>query len=197
MGTNPNLGRGAPLPPPQEKPWWKVIAPVNQGVLGVTILDDTWTGYPLHYMLDLNKNLPCAKPNHCWMCHRGSVARWSGYLSVQRNHPPAFKILALTPFAAFQLKPVLEKRGTLRGLMVDLQRRPQHANAAPKKNDPVWVKFKGYKNEETLPPAFDVLNSLERMWGCNLAFFSAVEPNFGSLGLAPGELGPDVQPLAN
>ena len=188
MQNVPQRGRGVPLPPLEEKPWWKVIAPIGQNVLGVTFLDECWIGYPMHYVEEINKNLPCTQNRDCFMCRRGRVPRWSGYAAVHSANHRAEKILALTQWAAAQLLPYIERRGTLRGLVVDFQRRPAKQDGLAKRNDKVHVTVKGVKNAEILPPAFNVLPSLEKMWGCNLAFFSQQSPNFARLGEAPGQV---------
>lgn len=189
MRIDPQYGEGAPLPSKTEKRWWKIIAPIDHVPLAVTFLSETFQGFYVHYIPEINKNLPCPRSANCFMCKRGSVPRWSGYAACwSTNHKDA-KIVALTEYAARQLLPWLTERKTLRGAQAILQRHPQHGGVR-KKNDPVRVTFKGMTDGAKLPAAFDVLHSLERMWGCNLAFFLQAHPDFETLGNPPGDEAP-------
>lgn len=185
---NPGFrGEGIPLPATKEKWWWKVVAPIGHLPLAVTFLGRSFNGFTVHYVEEFNKNVPCSESAACFMCRRGKQPRWCGYAPCYSTNHRAEKIVALTEGAAHQLLDTLERYGSLRGVQAVLQRVPPH-DGKRKKNDPVKVTIKGRVDGEKLPAAFDVLPSLEKMWGCNLAFFETNSPEWAKLGQAPGEV---------
>lgn len=162
------LGAGAPLPERPNRRWWKVIAPQGKVPLTVTILDDQWVGFWTHWIQDRwnpkGRVVQCEGHADCPFCKAAKPIRWTGYAAAVVHHPREDRVLALTEGAARDLKPQLENRGSLRGLTVVLQRHLPHPNA------PVHAKVVAEVSEDKLPPAFDIMPSLMRMWGLSPAF---------------------------
>lgn len=187
MPTDRLRGEGIPLPSTKEKWWWKVVAPIDHTPLAVTFLGDSFRGFWIHYMEEINKNLPCTQTKDCHQCRRGRQPRWAGYAACYSGNHRDSKIVALTEGAARQLLPLLVEHKGLRGVQVILQRKAPH-DGKRKRNDPVNVTYKGRVSGEKLPAAFDVLPSLEKMWGVNLAFFLQEHPDLATIGAGPGEV---------
>lgn len=161
-------GNGAPLPAEPNKRWWKVIAPKGKTALKATILDDDWIAFWTHWVHnELNPKgrvVLCDGEQNCRLCKDGFGLRWTAYAAAKTWYPDALHVLAITEAAARTLRLERDKRGTLRGLVVILQRMLPHNNA------PVHVSVCGMDAPENVPPSFDVMPSLLRMWGLSPRF---------------------------
>lgn len=159
---------GAPLPEYPDRRWYKVIAPVGKYACKVTLLSTVFRGFWTHWIKDEHnpkgKVVPCGPEGACGLCKRGNALRWTGYqaaFSWQFKDP---RVVAFTEAAARQIQPVFLKFGNLRGHTLTLKREQPWPNA------PVLVTFHGQEEAEKVPADFDIMPSLNRMWG--------LSPNF-------------------
>lgn len=155
------LNEGAALPPRGQVRWHRLISPSRGQMLRVVILGDTFVGQWTHY---LPPTLPCTQTHDCHHCKAGLAPRYNGYAAVIAGSGGKMHVLALTYNAACQFTEVLKKRGTLRGLDVTLFRKFDSPRA------PVQIRVEREIVSQLLPEAFDVMDSLARMWGINHEF---------------------------
>lgn len=162
---------GAPLPHPSNKRWWNVVAPQGMVPLYALILSDSFHGVWTHWLINpatkRGMTLPCDNTDQCELCKppQRRPNRWTGFVAAYSRSHNADKVVALSEGAARQLLPVLERRGTLRGCVVELRRWKPHENA------PVHVKVLEERDPKKCQPAFDVYDSLSRLWGVNMDFY--------------------------
>ena len=182
---------GAPLPTVTNKRWWKVVAPKGTVPLLVAFLSDSFFGQWTHWMGDQRTGkgitLPCDNTEQCPYCQAGLGNRWTGFAPVWCRNDNDSRVVALTEGAARQLLPTLSQRGSLRGIACKLQRQPG------KVNNPVQVTFEKEIPSHKLPPAFDIMDSLARLWGVNGQAFQRAPKNSKDLPARPDLLPDDDQ----
>ena len=159
----PPINDGAALPTSPEERWYKVVSPHRSTPLVAGILGDTFFGQWTHWV---QTTIPCSADHHCRYCREGMPNRWVGYIAATIGGSVGDRVLALTEGAARQLLPILTKRGTLRGLEIELKRE------AGKPNGAVMVKVLNSRSPDSVKPSFCVLSSLSRMWGVNEAYLN-------------------------
>lgn len=138
--------------------WFRVLrATVNRPV-NVVILGNKLFGLSLHYDANGGGTLPCLGDRDCKLCqmfHR----RWKGYVAARYAHSLQCCVLEVTEACARAMGDNPSASNGLRGLLANLYRKGK----AP--NSPVHCKLERYGNTDKLPPAFDVVPHLERLYG--------------------------------
>jgi hypothetical protein len=154
---------GASLPEYPDKRWYKVIAPQGKLPCKVTLLANCFTGFWTHWIKDHSnpkgKVVPCAGQVDCPMCRAGYGIRWTGYSAAYSWQYKEPRVVAITEAAGRQLIAVYQRYGSLRGQTITLQRKDAWLNA------PVVVTFHGHEKADLVPAEFDIMPSLNRMWG--------------------------------
>ena len=170
-----HVNPGAPLPEEPGKRWWKIIAPKGTTPLMVMFLSDSFEGYWTHWIPSGQGHngftLPCTRTFQCPYCkpEEPHGSRWTGYAPVWSQNDRDTKILAIAEGMARQLLPIITRRGTLRGVVVELRRKPG------KVNNPVTVAVKEERDPKKVMPAFDIYDSLSRLWGINVDLMKEAE----------------------
>lgn len=157
------LNEGAPLPSYDQMRWYKPLSPKTTNGIVVTILGDTFLAKWTHYV---PPTLPCTETEDCHWCKAGHGNRYNGYIACHYETTKQLHMLCLTYGACKQILPELKTRGTLRGLRVKLARKHNGEKA------PVLVQILDRLNPASVPPPFDVLDSLSKMWGINKAYLA-------------------------
>lgn len=147
--------------PAEVKSFCEIIRPSFEHgwKINALILSDWVYETRTHYV---GRTLPCNRPHGpCPYCKEGRADRWAGYLAVLRENKAGFAILEITPGATPVLKNWCETEGSLRGCVIEIERKKNKANAA------VVVRRLYRRPEEpgfTLAPAFDLVEALYRIW---------------------------------
>lgn len=156
-----SLNKGAALPAEPQGRWYKVISPKGADKTRGLFLADTFFGCWVHWE---GMVLPCTHDEKCGRCKGGRGSRWQGYIAFYDMVAKERVVLSLTEMAARDCLQLMQEHGTLRGLQVETYR-----STCSKNNARQVVKLvKAYPAEEVMPE-HPVIDSLNRLWGMNLA----------------------------
>lgn len=135
-----------------------IISPRPHQKLAVVITSDSWTGAYTHFYNQ--RTHPClGEAPLCEGCSRRFARRWKAYLCAIMVPGGRRVIVELTVGALDSCPALRHDRGALRGKKLNLWRRGDARNA------PVMASLETLKGLEGLPPAFDLMESLCRVWG--------------------------------
>lgn len=150
---------GAPLPEEPRKRWYRVESPKGSERKRVTLLDECWTGFWVHWDGCV---VPCSNNHECRLCRQGNGNRWQAYMAAWDLVVHRRFVLALSEGAARTL--LNHRRGEtgLRGLSIEITRKfPLKANSA------LLIKVLGYQNPQEVFAPHPIMDSLNRLFGLN------------------------------
>ena len=151
---------GACPPAPNERRFVRICCPRTKAGVHALLIAPRVTGVWTHYCD--NRTVPCAGL-HCGICRDGHKPRWKGYIPCLEFPGRAVKLLEMTENAYQQLEALAKDRPTYRGLGVKVFRRHDRACAA------MDVELVDHKYQHELPPPFDPVPILLRLWGIRVA----------------------------
>lgn len=155
---------GAQLPIRAGLRWFEVFSPTHAHPIDAVLLADRFFGQWTHYVD--KRVIPCPQNENCLFCRNGTAPRWTGYIAALRNKPRKEIVISLSEGAARQLLAMKNEHGRLRGLQCTFVRRQVTDKSGKLRvNAPVDVKLFAVVKGEGLPPAFDIHDSLSRLWG--------------------------------
>lgn len=163
------INDGAPIPREGQERWWKVYGPEENNVLRLVLLAPTFTGLWTHWS---GAVLRCEESPDCPFCQSQMPNRWTGYIAAYSFTHKEEIVAALTQAAANELVPVLERGESLRGLSVELFRKRPVAGKKQKPNARVYCRILGREPEEKCPGEFEIISSLNRLFGMNARFIA-------------------------
>lgn len=138
---------------------FRLVRVARAGTVRGIILSPHLSGTGLHYWK--GKSTPC-NGSQCDACREGYVPRWYGYVAIWNPKTDHIGLAEITDGAADDLDRYRARHGTLRGAELLLSRQGNRPNGrilatvAPAAIAP-----------ERLPPAPDVIQCLNRIWGVN------------------------------
>lgn len=139
--------------------WRKVYGPRGLKRLHVKTLSEDILSVWTHFDTTINRVRPC-EGLKCPYCIKGLARRFLGYAAAMRSDTNEPCIVEITEGAARKLREMGLLPGKLRGYSLTLFRLKDYVNA------PVQVEALKLSRQD-LPPSFDVLPSLLRLWGWN------------------------------
>ncbi len=143
--------------------WFKIVSPRRMVPIQVGLLSQDFTGIWTHFCNHANRTVPCVGEAHCDRCQVGLHRRWKGYIAAILSTTRQPVIVELTEGAARAIRNDPLYKSGLRGCILTLQRKKPHKTA------PVFADLQGPIPGANVPPDFDVLPSLERLWQCKPA----------------------------
>jgi len=156
--TNPNeTARFQNRPNSDDLPEiWKILRCPKRGTPQLAIVGADVLGCYVHYWS--GRTRPCNKVS-CDICERGQQPRWRGYLPVLTPSPSTPKILEVTPSIIGDIDRWLNQEGTLRGSVIQLNRKGnvQNGELSVKIGKPAGF-------DVNLPDPPDVYGILCRIW---------------------------------
>jgi hypothetical protein len=158
------INDGAPIPREGQERWWKVYGPEDDKVLRMVFLAPTFTGRWTHWDGAVQS---CEESPDCPFCKAGSPPRWTGYIAAYSFTHKDEIVAALTRAACEDLIPILERGESLRGLTVELFRKRPPQGKKTKPNARVYCRVIGREPEEKCPQPFEIVSSLNRLFGMN------------------------------
>ena len=161
METTPQVQWTAKPADDPKKPKIPIDRCGAQSSMQYIVLSREVIGCMLHFFR--GRSIPCLMPSEGWCdaCTdpKGNEPRWRGYLCCWRVHFNTFHLLELTPPCMTTVASFIEGHEHLRGAIIRLERPSGKANGRI-----VCQLEKTNVRENTLPPAFDVRDALERIW---------------------------------
>jgi hypothetical protein len=116
-----------------------------------------------HYVAEASRYLPCTGEEDCYLCvERGK--RRKAYCSAVTRHSGQCFVMEFTDYSVSTLAKLTQGRESLRGLIVTLTR-AKNKSGQPTKQGKVLLQINGEANLEKLPPYFDEIPHLQKMWG--------------------------------
>jgi len=144
--------------PSQQTQFVPIVSPRPHQKLACVITSDTWVGTYTHFYD--RRTHPClGDADNCEGCRRRHAKRWKAYLAGVMIPGHRNVIIELTVNALDSCHALRHDRHQLRGKKITLWRRGDARNA------PVMCMLETIKGIEHLPPAFDLMDSLCRVWG--------------------------------
>jgi len=156
-----SLNKGAALPADPQGRWYKVISPSGADKIRGVLLADTFHGCWVHWDSCV---VPCYRTEKCTRCRQGKSSRWQGYIAFYDMVQKDRFVLSLTEMAARACLDLLAEFGTLRGCQIETFRSVQRKNNARQ-----VVKLIKFLDGDAVPSEHPILDSLNRLWGMNLA----------------------------
>lgn len=150
--------------PGRNPKWVPIVSPkVCKPVEGL-ILSSKLQGVWVHYVPQLEKSQPHTDEDCPW-CEQKLGKRWKGYLAIQLIHAVGnlsagnHALLELTADACRACPELKDRTDTLRGKTVKVWRAGQKANS------PVRAELTKLRVMGGMPPAFEIVPALYRVWG--------------------------------
>lgn len=145
-------------PPPMGDVMHIDRVPVGAYFTGV-VISPRYAGWPTHWYN--KRTIPCIGPAKGCRCASTILShRWVGMIQWIMGERSSQTILELTPRAGNRLKEILEKRGTLRGLRLQVQRERATLRS------PITLTIIGeHESPEQLPSEKDYTPTVQRLWG--------------------------------
>lgn len=161
---------GAPRPTNSQERWYKIVGPKGTVRMTAFLLDSGYYGCWSHWV---GRQMECRMSADCALCQRGEPVRWNGYIAAQVETDKGWEdvILALSDNAAKELDEQVPKWEGMRGLVITLKRDPGKVNGR------VHVKVEKKAPVGKIPEPFDVISSLQRMWGVNAIWLGQMRRN--------------------
>jgi hypothetical protein len=142
----------------------RLISPRSVAGFQAVLLSRCLVCVPTHW-ID-GRTRPCAG-QPCW-CHAENVVpKWKGFAACLVGEDRQEFLLELTAGACEQILNGAPDQDNMRGLVVNVRRRDRRQQA------PVDVEILRQLAGGSLPPAFDVLAVLLKVWGIRVGFASA------------------------
>lgn len=151
----------AALPPRAslERQWHKVVSPRGKVPLMVGLLGKNLEEFWIHFDVDVKRTVPCRGEERCSYCKATLPRRYRAFCAAMDSQTRDLCVVEITEGAARTILSDPLAANGLRGLLLCLRRFKVHANA------PVHATLtEGRTTSAKIPPAFDVMPSLQRLW---------------------------------
>lgn len=151
--------------PGERKPFIRVINPKPKAPVETIIVSHRVVGLYTHFMHVGGHNqrprtTPCTGHRlFCPGCFAKRSKRWKGYLGCWSKTKGVYVIAEITADCARSCPILVDKSASLRGRALRLERKGEQANS------PVYGIVRAPAMPVQLPPDFDVLEALTRLWG--------------------------------
>jgi len=146
-----NKPRSEDLPQP-----WKILRCSKSGSPRCMILADDVLGCYVHYWG--GRTRPCLRVG-CEPCDKGQAPRWRGYLPVITATTHLTRLLEVTGNCYPEIERWLGEKGSLRGLVIELQRKGKVANG-----ELLCTLREATGFASSLPSSPDVAPLLAKLW---------------------------------
>jgi hypothetical protein len=146
-----------------ERPYYDIQGPTIHGALRCVLLGEQLLDGEAHFIQELSRHYPCPGDG-CIYCEQGRGKRRKAYVAAMTTASQQNFVLELTDHAINQLHELTPGRLSLRGLIVTLSRAKNKKGTASRQGK-VLVVISGEVDEAKLPPAFDEVPHLQKMWG--------------------------------
>lgn len=144
--------------PGHKEKWIPIVSPKPKQPITVLVTSERWVGVSTHYYDDRTR--PCTGSElDCEGCYRKLAHRWKAYLAAVLQGSGRECIAEMT-HGALQACPQMVDRSTnLRGKRLVLWR------GGTAKNGPLHIRLESSAADLFVPPPFDLMPALCRIWG--------------------------------
>lgn len=147
-----------------DKPYYDVHGAPAHGELRCYLLSDAPFYGECHYDKEARRHYPCPGKPHCDYCRAGKGKRRKGYIAAMFASSRQLFVLELTDKSLDDFEKLTAGRQSCRGLLVSVKRTPK-ADGSANRLGKVRLSVESTEGHRHLPPAFDELPHLLKMWG--------------------------------